>query len=249
MADYQKAIIYKWICDDCDEVYVGSTTNFTRRKHGHKTACNNENDKQHHLKIYQTMREYGGFENWRMIQIESYPCQSKRELQAREEHWRKELNAKLNQLRAFVTAEERKEQLTTYREANRESRLEKQKEWNDKNSDLKKEWYQNNKERMQTLAKAKYERTKEVVKARSKARYEDKKEEIHAKQKLYNEKNKDKRIEYMKKYHEDHKEATNAKRAEKITCECGACIRISGLAKHLKTQKHIQLIEAQNKKQ
>jgi|DEB0MinimDraft_6_1074348.scaffolds.fasta_scaffold09622_2 hypothetical protein len=110
MCDYSKGIIYKWVCDDCDEVYVGSTINFTRRKQSHKSACNNKDNKEYNTKKYQTMREYGGFENWRMIQIETYPCQSKRELEAREEEVKKEIKATLNDKRAFRTEEEHKEQ-------------------------------------------------------------------------------------------------------------------------------------------
>jgi hypothetical protein len=40
--------------------------------------------------------------------------------------------------------------------------------------------------------------------------------------------------EYNKKWYEDNK--------EKITCECGCIIRKSGLNKHKKTQKHIELV-------
>ena len=41
----------------------------------------------------------------------------------------------------------------------------------------------------------------------------------------------------LKKYH-NNKEETNKKRAQKITCECGAIISISVKYKHIKTEKH-----------
>ena len=42
--DYSKTIIYKIQHQDKPELlYVGSTTNFTKRKYQHKNSCNNEN--------------------------------------------------------------------------------------------------------------------------------------------------------------------------------------------------------------
>jgi predicted GIY-YIG superfamily endonuclease len=46
MPDYAKTIIYKLINYDYPElVYVGSTTNFTKRKQKHKVSCLNEKNK------------------------------------------------------------------------------------------------------------------------------------------------------------------------------------------------------------
>ena len=54
--DYSKTLIYKLVKnDDYDNanVYVGSTTDFTRRKNEHKTSCNNEKHKEYNDKKYQ----------------------------------------------------------------------------------------------------------------------------------------------------------------------------------------------------
>ena len=112
--DYNKTIIYKLVKnDDFDNanVYVGSTTEFVKRKSQHKGSCCNENSKLYNLKVYQKIRENGGWENWKMIEIEKYPCEDKREAEAREEYWRCEFNANLNSQRAFITEEQRKEQI------------------------------------------------------------------------------------------------------------------------------------------
>ena len=63
--DYQKTIIYKFVCDDLDitDIYVGATTDMIRRKAGHKNCCNNPNNKHYNFKIYQSMRKNGGFYN------------------------------------------------------------------------------------------------------------------------------------------------------------------------------------------
>jgi hypothetical protein len=96
--NYEKAIIYKFVCNDLTikEVYIGSTTNFCVRKNSHKYDCSNPNSKHHNLKIYQFIRENGGWENWSMIEIEKPVCNDANELRKRERFWIEELNATLN---------------------------------------------------------------------------------------------------------------------------------------------------------
>tara|TARA_R110000803_G_scaffold50829_1_gene105379 strand:- start:525 stop:1244 length:720 start_codon:yes stop_codon:yes gene_type:complete len=96
--DYSKTVIYKIVCDDDNitDLYVGSTTEFVKRKYQHKNACNNQNNRCYNLKLYETIRENGGWENWRMIEVEKFPCNDKRQAECREEYWRKNLKAELN---------------------------------------------------------------------------------------------------------------------------------------------------------
>ena len=96
--DYSKSVIYKICCRDksINDVYIGSTTNFVKRKTMHKSDCNNEKSKGYNRYVYGFIRENGDWENFEMIQIEEFPCNNKRELKFREEHLRKELNATLN---------------------------------------------------------------------------------------------------------------------------------------------------------
>jgi predicted GIY-YIG superfamily endonuclease len=76
MVNYNNSIIYKLCCKDPEitEIYVGSTTNFYRRKQKHKSTCNNSNDKGYNLNIYQFIRDNGGWENWQMVEVERYKC-------------------------------------------------------------------------------------------------------------------------------------------------------------------------------
>jgi predicted GIY-YIG superfamily endonuclease len=61
MPDYTKTIIYKLINYDYPElVYVGSTTNFTKRKQQHKQLCHNEKSKKHNFNVYTNIRENDG---------------------------------------------------------------------------------------------------------------------------------------------------------------------------------------------
>jgi hypothetical protein len=96
--DYQKTIIYKIVCNDLNitDTYVGHTTSFIKRKCCHKTRCNNEGDEKYNLKIYTTIRAYGGWDNWAMIQIEEYSCNNLNEATARERYWIETLHSKLN---------------------------------------------------------------------------------------------------------------------------------------------------------
>ena len=83
--DYQKAKIYRICCKDVDvtDCHVGSTTNMTRRKYKHKSVCNNENGKMYNLNVYRFIRENGGWQNWDMIVVEDFPCDSKDQLRTR----------------------------------------------------------------------------------------------------------------------------------------------------------------------
>ena len=98
--DYSKTIIYKIVSNDLNinDVYVGHTTNFIKRKAHHKSHCNNINSKKHNLKVYKTIRENGNWDNWNMVEIEKYPCNDSNEACARERYYYELLNAKLNTL-------------------------------------------------------------------------------------------------------------------------------------------------------
>ena len=87
--DYMRTQIYKIVSNDLklNELYIGSTTDFRKRKKQHKQSCNNANIKHHNCKIYQIIRLNGGWENWSMILIESYPCNNGLEARRRERYW------------------------------------------------------------------------------------------------------------------------------------------------------------------
>ena len=155
MVNYGKSMIYKLVCNDVNisDCYVGSTTNFYRRKQQHKFDCNNENRKIYNQYKYQFIRSNGGFENWSMIIIENYACENKRQLEKRERYFIELLNTTLNSYTPFLTEEEKKEQKKEY-----------DKEWNEKNKteilEQKKKNYQNNKEQILEKRKEHYKKNK-----------------------------------------------------------------------------------------
>jgi hypothetical protein len=52
------------------------------------------------------IRNNGGFEMFKMIEVEKYPCKDKREAERRENEVMKELKANLNSMTSFRTEEE-----------------------------------------------------------------------------------------------------------------------------------------------
>lgn len=136
MPDYSKTQIYKIVCKDSNinKFYIGSTTNWTRRKQHHKESCIYEKDKRHHLKIYEIMRENGGFENFNMILVEDYPCENRRQAEQREQYWKDLLKPDMNTINAYLTEEQKKEyikyKIKEYRINNKELVKEYKKEYN-----------------------------------------------------------------------------------------------------------------------
>jgi len=101
ITDYSNTIIYKIYCKDeyITDIYVGHTTNFIKRKYGHKIACNNE---KNDLKIYKIMRENGGWDNWNMIEIAKYNCKDLTEARIKENEHCNQLKATLNSCPPYV---------------------------------------------------------------------------------------------------------------------------------------------------
>ena len=101
MPDYSKTVIYK-IQHEGNEslVYIGSTTDFTKRKCSHKRTCNNPNNRMYNVKLYTMIRDNGGWNCFRMIQIKKFPCDNKREAETEEDRIMMELKANMNVIRA-----------------------------------------------------------------------------------------------------------------------------------------------------
>jgi hypothetical protein len=78
--DFSKTIIFKIEhIEDNSLVYVGHTTCWDRREYSHKSCCKNKTEKRFNCKLYQMIREKRGWDMFRMIEVEKYPCNDKRE--------------------------------------------------------------------------------------------------------------------------------------------------------------------------
>jgi hypothetical protein len=87
--------------------YVGSTKNFIKRKSNHKTDCNNLNSSNHNVKIYNYIRENGGWTEFEMVALEEFECDTKIQARIQEQVWIDKMKNKLNMVKAYCSAEER----------------------------------------------------------------------------------------------------------------------------------------------
>jgi len=98
--DYSNTIIYKITCKDSlvTDLYVGHTTNFVQRKHGHKQGCKNEKSSNYNCKLYKAIRANGGWDNWVMEIVAFFKCNDHYEARIKEQEYFTSLNATLNSL-------------------------------------------------------------------------------------------------------------------------------------------------------
>ena len=140
-----------------------------------------------------------------------------------------------NELCGIIKAET--EQIIS-EEEKQQNLKEKQKEYREKNAEKIKEF------------KKKYnEEHKEQIKEQTHNYYEEHKEEIKLKTKQYVEENKEKVKEYKDEWYQKNKEKILAKQKQMFVCECGAEIRCSGKAEHLRSTKHKTYMENINSKE
>jgi hypothetical protein len=98
--DYSNTIIYKITCKDptIKDVYVGHTTNFIQRKHAHKQNCVNDKSTNYKCKLYQVIRNNGGWNNWIMEIVGFFNCNDHYEARQKEQEYFELLHATLNSI-------------------------------------------------------------------------------------------------------------------------------------------------------
>ena len=219
---------YKIVSKDenIKDCYVGKTTNFKKRVQRHKSNCYNENSEGYYCKLYKYIRENGCINNWSFIEIETNEY-DKKDSAIRERELIEELNATLNNVIPSRTLKE-------YCKNNKEKIKEYQNEYcknnKEKLNEYQKEYRKNNKDIINEYFKEYRKNNKEKIKE-----YRENNEEYFKK---YRKNNKEVLKKYQKEYRKNNKDILN----EKIICECGCEIFKKGLSRHLKTQKHINLM-------
>lgn len=91
--NYEDTVIYRLKCRDenVKECYVGHTTNYRGRINAHRQSSRNKN-----YKVYQFIRDTGGWENWTSEILERGSYEDGNEARQRERHWYETLGATLN---------------------------------------------------------------------------------------------------------------------------------------------------------
>ena len=128
--DYTKTCFYKIVSKDVNikEIYVGHTTDFTRRRRGHKTVCSNPNAKNYNMNVYRFIREHGGWECFDMILLEQRPCLDALDAKRIERDYIEQVSASLNNCIPSRTREE-------WVEDNKGHLLEYKHQWHAENND------------------------------------------------------------------------------------------------------------------
>jgi hypothetical protein len=162
MNEYANGKVYRLLCGGL--VYYGSTIQtLTERLYHHNSIGNTCSSK--------ILYEIG--DEVKIELVEEYPCNSKRELELREQYYISNFEC-VNLQNAFLTKEERKKYMELFL-----------KDYYLKNSKIIKnrasEYYNLNKEEISKKSKEKYDINKEEILRRRKEKYQANKEEINKK--------------------------------------------------------------------
>ena len=165
MVNYQTSQIYKIESTQGPKVYIGSTTKqyLSQRMDKHRSSYKQwKEGKVNKVMAYDLFDEYG-VENCSIILIESFSCNSKDELRAREGH-----HIKSNEC------------------VNKHIAGRSQKQWVEDNKDHKdaylKKYYEDNKEELTAYKKDYREKNKAMISERQKKWREENKEAVNASQ-------------------------------------------------------------------
>jgi hypothetical protein len=111
MANYNESRIYKIYCtlSTINEFYIGSSAEYEKRCILHKSDCNNINSHRYSYKLYNYIRNNGGWNNFTVEVLEKYPCKDRTELNIREEWWKNQLQPTLNNNKAYRSEEDLKD--------------------------------------------------------------------------------------------------------------------------------------------
>jgi hypothetical protein len=88
--------------EDISDSYIGSTKKWGNRKSVHKSQCNNGSTKR----VFEYINEYGGWDNWEMIEIGFQKNLTRLEARIMEDILMEELGSTLNDRTAYQSLEE-----------------------------------------------------------------------------------------------------------------------------------------------
>ena len=109
--DYSATLIYKITCKDptVTDLYVGHTTNFVQRRDEHKQSSVNRDGK-----LYNAIRNNGGWANWTMEIIHFFNCKNLIEAKTKEQEYFVSLKATLNSIEPMPSKKEKVIKIKNY---------------------------------------------------------------------------------------------------------------------------------------
>jgi len=234
---YPNAVIYEITCKDVNVIdkYIGSCANEYDRRYTHKSKCNNVKSQNHNLSLYVFIRDNGGWDNWLMVVVEKYPCQTKTERFIRERYWQDKDEYKLNSYKAYTSPTEKKEFRKIY----------------DQKPEIKKKIRERGKKLLETpvicdvcgvkSSAAHIKRHQQTPMCRRvidpvlDAKMKKDKEEHKEKTRLN-----DKKLK--KARYEKHKEEINKAKRKVVKCECGVWRTNGNKLRHFASKTHLKQI-------
>jgi hypothetical protein len=230
MADnkYFNSKIYKIVCNITGDIYIGSSydtleVRLGQHKYNYKRfmECG-----YHFISSFKIIEK----QDYTIELICSYPCENNTELR-KEEQRHIDMNECVNIKRAYISEEDRLDNMKEYYQDNK-----------DKVKECRKKYQSKNKDKIKETKKIYYTENKDNIKEYNKEYYTENKDKIKEKTKEYQSKNKDKVKECRKKYQSKNKEKIKERTKRKITCDCGSVVRFCDRHRHYKTKKHINFI-------
>lgn len=96
--NYDETIYYKIYCKDKNvkDVYVGYTTQFTKRKSQHKRECTIEGNKKYNNPLYIFIRDHGGWSNFIMVSYRVKKLKNKLDADAKLRYYIDKLGSSFN---------------------------------------------------------------------------------------------------------------------------------------------------------
>ena len=219
--DFSKTVIYKIQHKELDDLlYVGSTTEYVKRKNRHKTTSYaNDTNKNYNLKLYKTIRDNGGWDMFNMIIVKPFPCENRRQAEAEEDCVMREMRASLNMRRSYQTQEE----LTEHRKKYYLEHIEDYRQWrlenNDKIKEKRREYYLENQDEIKEKSREYRLENTDKIKEQKREHYLKNQDEINAKKR-------------------EHYHKIRDKLKEKFECPCGGRYSHEYRTKHFKTKLH-----------
>lgn len=230
--DYSNGKIYKVECNITGLIYVGSTTEIKLSTRLSKHKCHYQewlDGKRGFTTSFEIIKN----NDYQIVLIEDYPCNSDKELEDREKHYIRSLKC-VNKLGKLTTT------------------------WNERNpertKEIKAQWYEANKQRTAPILS---ERGKERVVCE--CGMEVCRKGLKSHQKRSEHKNrmnplspeeteelmKQRQEQYKAKkqeWYQQNKEKVFEAHSEKVVCECGAESTRANLPRHKRTKKHLAYI-------
>ena len=180
MVNYQNGKIYRIVCNETGEQYIGSTCEpLCRRLAVHKAEMKRSDGTNRYISSFQILKRG----SYSIILIENYPCEHKDELHRRERFYLESMECINCRKRPIINKDEIKEQKRLYYINNKDTILERQKEQkrlyyiNNKDTILERQMLHNKKdetiERKKIYNASRYKKMKDTKMEQNKTSLDD----------------------------------------------------------------------------